>query len=114
MDKETFKRLFLKIANEAISQARESLSEDIPSQFIIQMHGGGYPGRLMTINEAVGLMYINDTRFYGFIDIGVKAIKDNRTILFVRISNHQPVGFEATWNTPKGNGPFKVIVPIEL
>lgn len=114
MTKDEFKRLFLEIANQAIDQARLVTSKKVPSNFVVEMHGAGMSGRLMTSDEAIEIMYIDEKTFYRFIDVGVKRICDTESLLFVRVSGHEPGTFDNTWNTPKGNGPFKVIVPLEI
>jgi len=111
MDRDAFNRLFMGFAAQAIEEARTATSKQLPDQFVVELHGAGKPGVVMDPNEALNLMYIDENRFYQYIDIGVKAIKDNATVLFVRISAYPPTEFEKTWNTPKGSGPFRIIGP---
>ena len=61
--------------------------------------------------EAIDLLYLGRDKFFVFIDIGVLDSSDDYTLLFVRPSGHKPVPFEETWNTPPGNGPFKILGP---
>ena len=111
MKKDTFRSLFFDIAAQAIEQARKLLSIVFPSEFIVKMHGAGISGGIISPDEALDLMYIDETKFYRIIDVGVKMIQSDLTVLFVRISAHAPSYFDETWNTPKGNGPFKIILP---
>jgi hypothetical protein len=117
MNKKSFKKLFLRIGADAIEQARATTSQNVPSEFIVEMHGGKGStgqGRLMTVDEAVDALYISKTQFYIFIDVFAKSVRGNQTILFVRPSGHESTSFEKTCNTPEGNGPFKVMPPVDL
>jgi hypothetical protein len=117
MNKSTFKTLFLKVASDAIEQAQAAISKEIPFDFVVEMHGGKGStgqGRLMTIDEAIDAMFIDEEYFYVVIDVLVKTVIGNRTILFVRPSGHEPTRLGETYNTPKDYSPFKVMLPADL
>ena len=114
MDKENFKNLFDRIAREAIQQTEDIFGQIIPHKYIVELHGAGVSGEQMTDQKALDYLYIDSETVYVIIDVGVKYITDNLTILYVRISSYPPCSFSESWNTPKGNGPFKIITPLEL
>jgi hypothetical protein len=113
MDKESFKKLFIDSVREAIRRARGIVDVQFDS-FDIELHGRGISGRIATVSEALERIYINEHSFYRVIDIGVKALHKGKWVIFVRISGHPPASFAETWNTPEGNGPFKVIDPLHI
>jgi hypothetical protein len=114
MNKQEFAELFLRCARQALASAQKQLGVPLSDDFDIELHGAGVPGELVSQRRAVDLMYVGEGLFYRIIDIGVKAVIKGKAILFVRISAHQPSSFEQTWNTPKGNGPFKIIEPTNI
>jgi hypothetical protein len=109
MNKQEFGQLFLRCARQALASTQKQLDVPLADDFDIELHGAGISGELISCDRAVELMYIGENLFYRIIDIGVKAVIKNRAIIFARISAHHPLSFEETWNTPKGNGPFKII-----
>jgi hypothetical protein len=114
MDKLQFRELFISNAQKALKFAEKKFGIYIDENFDVELHGGGLAGEKISIDQCVDNLYLGNDRFFRVIDIGVKSIKGNKALLFVRISAHQPVKFEETWNTPSGNGPFKVIEPIRI
>ena len=110
MDKIMFRELFVKNINKAILNIESMSSKPIPRNFEVELHGAGVSGALFTIDEAVDRIYISDNLFYLVIDVGVKTVSDEICRLFVRISDHDPASFDRTWNSPLGNGPFKVLL----
>jgi hypothetical protein len=112
MDKQEFQQLFLRNVSKALESAEKIVGIPLLAGFEIEFHGGGVSGEIISQDRAVDIMYLGENKFYRIIDIGVKYIDDNnRAVVFVRISAHQPSTFEDTWNNPKGNGPFKIIEP---
>jgi hypothetical protein len=114
MDKQSFQILFERVAAEALSKAKSQHSKDIPDDFLVELHGGGVPGKSMPAEEALDILYIDQNHFFLCIDVGVKAVRGDKTILFVRASGHEPGAFKDTWHFPTGYGPFNVIVPYNL
>jgi hypothetical protein len=112
MDKKTFKHLFLKNVEEAVLRAEHIFAKKIPHDLPIELHGGGARGEIFSVDEALNYMFIEENIFYQIIDIGI-VFKDSYKV-FVRISAHAPSAFQDTWNSPIGNGPFKVLEPMNL
>ena len=113
MNKNEFGLLFSRKLNEAILFA-ENLTRLTATQIVIELHGAGFGGKLMSLDEAEKLMFIDEKTSYQIIDIGVKAWVKGQWQVFVRISDHPPSSFEKTWNTPLGSGPFKVFEPYRI
>jgi hypothetical protein len=109
MTKEEFRELFLKNVRLALADAKRQVDIPLSSEFDIELHGGGVPGEIITLERAVDVMYLGENLFYPFIDIGVVAVTKGRPRIFVRITGYPPSAFDLTWNTPKGNGPFRVL-----
>ena len=114
MNKEDFGALFLVNVGRSLERAGTVVGAVLPSEFDIELHGGGVSGKITSLSDAINIMYLGENSFYGVIDIGVKSIVRGKPVVFVRISDHRPSSFENTWNMPKGNGPFKVIEPMEI
>ena len=112
MDKENFMRLFVKNVEAAIAQAEKLLGRKLTQNMVFELHGVGLSGARLRFDEVFDRIYINDMEFYRIIDILVKTVTVNEEVIFVRVSGHKPDVFEKTWNTPDGNGPFKVLEPI--
>ena len=114
MQKDDFKKLFERIANEAVKATEKSFDRTIPHDCIVELHGTGVSGLEMPVSDAIDHLYLDADTSYAVIDIEVKYVKNGVTVLFVRPSSHAPVPYNQTWYSPEGNGPFKVITPMHL
>jgi hypothetical protein len=114
MDQETFKNLFLRVVADAIAGAQQLSLRPLPSNFKIELHGGGVSGQIVTLNDTLKRMFVSESLYFAVIDVGLKRVEGRQCIVFVRISAHSPVPLDETWDTPNGNGPFKVILPSEI
>lgn len=114
MDRREFQTLFLNNVRASLTEARKRVAFADCHDFEIELHGGGFDGRVTRLDDAIDVMYLGPSLFYRIIDIGVKALVDGMPLVFVRISGHPPGRFEQTWNTPNGNGPFKLIEAIAI
>lgn len=114
MSKNEFKRLFIANTLRALGFAEGILGRTLSREFTIELHGEGIPGQIVSMDRAIDIMYIDENQFHPIIDIGVKEVRADKAIVFVRISAHEPRDFEHTWNSPKGSGPFKVIEPMHI
>ena len=114
MDQESFKNTFLGVVADAIAGAQQLSARQLPPKFEIELHGGGIGGQIVTLDDALDRMFVSESLYFAIIDVGLKKVERDRCIIFVRISGHSPVSFQETWNTPTGNGPFKVITPTKV
>jgi len=112
MDKESFMRLFVKNVDAAIMRAEEILNRKLTRNMVFELHGVGHSGVRLLLDEVLSRIYISDTEFYRIIDILVKTVTVGEEVIFVRVSEYKPEVFEKTWNTPDGNGPFRVLEPV--
>jgi len=113
MNKSEFVELFRKNVERAILVGETVFSTSMPKGLLCELHGSGYSGATLSIDEVENLLFIDEDTFYRIIDIGIKLVGSNDYRLFVRISPHPPSSFEDTWNNPDGNGPFKVLEPLK-
>lgn len=113
MIKSDFRQLFLSALTTAAENAEKKIAHAIPRSFVVELHAPDSPGLRVSFDEALVQLYLGDDRFYKIIDVGVKELLPRETIVFVRVSGHQPTGYDGTWD-PSGSGPFKQIVAAEL
>src|ERR1700685_4136850 len=109
MTKTEFAALFLRALNIAADHAAAKTAEPVPRSFLIELHGAGCPGRVVTVDEAVSRIFLDEARFYRIIDVAVIQILPGETMVFTRVSDHLPAEFEHTFD-PSGLGPFKPIL----
>jgi hypothetical protein len=109
MTKTEFRSLFLRALNVAADNAEAKLAEQVPRAFLIELHGAGCAGHILSVDDAVGYLYLGDDRFYRIVDVAVTQIRPGETVVFTRVSGHRPAGFDHTFD-PSGLGPFKQIL----
>ncbi|HZP75456.1 MAG TPA: hypothetical protein VFB45_04885 [Pseudolabrys sp.] len=114
MTKNEFRALFLENARRAIAEGCSTIATPASDEFDIELHGAGVAGESVSLDQAVDRMYLTEDSFYSVIDVGVKKVVAGKPTLFVRISAYPPTDFDHTWNTPKGAGPFKIVLPLNL
>ena len=107
MNRSEFKSLFERVISEAIDKTKARVDETISPNVMIEIHGAGHTGDIVSVNQAFESIYLGDELYWRIIDVAVKSIELNQTLVFVRVSGHKPTSFEETWNDPKGYGPFK-------
>jgi hypothetical protein len=109
MTKAEFRELFLRALNVAADNAAAKLAEPVPRSFLLELHGAGCAGRIVNVDEALARIYLGDDRFYRIIDLAVTQVRLGETVIFTRVSGHQPADFDHTLD-PSGLGPFKQIL----
>jgi hypothetical protein len=109
MTKTEFGDLFLRALNVAADNAEANLAEPIPRSFRVELHAPGCAGRIVTFDEALSHLYLADDRFYRIIDLAVTQVRAEETVIFTRVSGHQPADFDHTFD-PSGYGPFKQLL----
>ncbi|HML23289.1 MAG TPA: hypothetical protein PKD09_16665 [Aggregatilinea sp.] len=110
MDRDTFGQLFNTVLEQAVVDAENRLGTVLSRSLEIELHGAGHHGDRLSPAAALSSLYIGPDVFYRIIDVAVMVASPRLTRVFVRASNHQPGDFEHTWNTPEGNGPFKILL----
>ncbi len=114
MNREEFKRLFRQNIDEAIAKTRQITSINFPEEVEIELYAPGESGSRMSIEDGVDILFLGEDKFYRLIDVSVLKVEKRKLVIFVRVSGHAPSDFRKTWNTPPGNGPFKVMVPMNV
>ncbi|MCB9148588.1 MAG: hypothetical protein H6641_07485 [Caldilineaceae bacterium] len=114
MTKDEFHAMFLSCIENAIEKTEQKLGLETSRNIEVLLHGGGFSNTLMDLQGAANILYLGPEIFYRIIDIAVIGVGSLKTRVFVRASAHDPGPFEGTWNTPSGNGPFKIIYSMEI
>ncbi|MCE7988973.1 MAG: hypothetical protein DYG89_48075 [Caldilinea sp. CFX5] len=109
MNKEDFRKLLCRILEEACQEIESRLGRTISRKFVVVLHGAGHSNFVTTLDNAIDMLYLDRDQFYRIIDIAITGIAPNATRIFMRASTHLPSTFDKTWNTPVGQGPFKIL-----
>ena len=114
MIKQEFAKLFMSAIHEAVALA-EGLRgrRDLPNRYRFELQGIGIYGGFITddIQNAIDSLYLGEELSYRVIDVAVKEIHGDLTVIFVRASGHPPVPWDETFNASQRKGPFKVMGP---
>jgi len=111
--KTEFRELFMLALNIAAENAEQKFGRTIPRCFVIEFHGPGPAGNVVSVDEAFDHIYLGSDRFYKIIDVAIKALLPGKSVAFVRVSGHRPEEFDKTWD-PDKMGPFKQIIPEKI
>jgi hypothetical protein len=114
MTKDEFKALFDRALELAAENAEKKLGRPIPRKFEIEMHAFAPHPRMLQKNDALETIYLGPDLFYRIIDVAVTRVGKDKSIVFMRISGHEPGPMNKTWNQPIGSGPFKQLLPDEV
>jgi hypothetical protein len=106
MTKNEFRTLFLRALDVAADTAERKLAEPIPRTFLIELHAPGSAGSIVRVDDALDRIYLGSGRLYRIIDVAVRKLLPEHTVIFVRASGHAPVEFDQTWDATD-LGPFK-------
>lgn len=113
MTKEIFKSLFQKALSTAAAKTESAANVTLPRDYMINLQAFGYSGPLLTCDQSIERLYINEDEFYRIIDVAIIGIHPEYSVAFVRVSGHAPGLFSATLN-PKELGPFNILVSEKL
>ena len=102
--------LFLGALEKAAVNADSKLPTPAPRSFWIELHGVGDQIQSMDVGEAFQRVYLGDDCFYAMIDIAIKVVSADKSLVFMNVSSRRPVGFKSTWD-PENFGPFKPLLP---
>ncbi len=109
MTKDEFRKLLVCALNLAADTAERRLGGTVSHVFGIELHASQPHRGLLTVDEALDLIYLGRDRFFRVIDVAIKEVAPDRTVAFVRVSGHPPADFGETWD-PSGTGPFKQVL----
>jgi hypothetical protein len=113
MTREEFGQRLQDALETARLKAEQLLGVSLPRTYRVRLYGAGHGGDVVDVETAADALYLGEDLFYRVIDVGVVEATRAITTVFVRASAHPPGGFEQTWNTPPGSGPFKQLGPAE-
>lgn len=114
MTKNEFGVLFDDALEVAARNAEKKLGRPVPRIFEIEMHGLAPHSRRLMKNQALDEIYLAADRFYRIIDLAVRRINKDVSMVFMRVSGHEPGTFSQTWNQPPGSGPFKQLLADDI
>lgn len=106
---EEFKKLFNDAIEEASLNAENKLGRLIPRSFLFQYHGPGRESnkRDFTFEEVLNRIFLSEEKFFRIIDVAVIAVTPTSSVVFVRVSGHEPSTLDKTFY---GNSPFKQLI----
>lgn len=104
MTKDEFAELFKRAVK--LAAGRDVFAETRRIEF--EVHGAGYGKRYLDFTDSLDALYIDERKFYRFIDLMVKKFDEERILFFCVVSGHDPVDFQSTFD-PNNFGPFKVL-----
>jgi hypothetical protein len=104
-----FGRLFRTALLKAAFVAAQIAGVRVPRRFSIEIAGGDRPGRYDDVADASRALFRSDGLFYARIDLGVGEIAGERARARAVVAPGPACPFEATWNVPKGYGPFRLV-----
>jgi hypothetical protein len=110
MTGEEFRQLFEQALEAAAQNAEAQLGLAIPRCYEIEMHGRLPGPRMLGKDAAFSELYLGPDRFFRIIDVAVRRVSKNETIVFMHVSGHEPGHLNQTWNQPPGMGPFKQLL----
>ena len=111
MTKDEFSQLFESALELAARQAEEQTGQSIPRKFQILLYGADHSGDQVDLLAATDILYLGEDKFYRIIDL---SVTQEFSLVFTRISSHEPGTFAQTWNNPTGYGPFKLMLASKL
>jgi hypothetical protein len=106
VDREQFRAYFTDALNVAAARTQEHFRLNLPKNTSVELHAAGHGGDRMGPDAAADALDLGPERFYKLIDVMVKWIEGDTTVVFVRATGFEPCPWEAT-HDPEGLGPFK-------
>lgn len=92
-----------------VEEAQKQVAEPLPRHLYMGLEAFGQRGKELSLDEVLSFLY-RDGTFPRIVDVAVRGIKNGRTFIWIRPSEHAYVSeFAHTWNNPVGMGPFKNI-----
>jgi hypothetical protein len=102
-----FRRVFDVTLEAAARAAEHDLGYPVPRNFVISLSGAARTDGPVDVETAFDKLYLGDEEFFAMIGVFIRALRDDFLELEMRVTGHEPVPFERTWNRPPGAGPFK-------
>jgi hypothetical protein len=106
MERAAYEEIFRRATHEFLKRAGAP-SDAKPAVALIEMHGAGSSGEMVSEKDLLSRLFIDSSHFYRIIDIGLVGDAAEQR-LFVRASAHRPSSWNDTWD-PNEFGPFRWI-----
>lgn len=113
MNKEELFEIFYREIEKSAAIAERKAARPAPRDFLIELHGVGIAGDILTPEKALDRIYISQQVFWPLIDISLKAVTDSKSIVFVRVSDFPAGPWSSTFD-PISSGPFKQIESMRI
>jgi hypothetical protein len=104
-----FQALFCRALDVAAERAEARLNQFVPRRFDIKFRDATANAPPVSVDDAVGILYLGPDRFYRIVDLAVEQVLKDRCVVFAMRSGHPPASFSEIWNQPMGSGPFKQV-----
>lgn len=114
MNKQEFSELFLRSLEVSAENAEDKLGQKIPREFKILLYGAGFAGEIMSLEDALEFIYLDESTFYVIIDVSVIGYSRSTATVFTRVSAHTPGPFHSTRYGLEGSGPFNQLIAAEI
>lgn len=109
LTQETFRDLLLECIRITMDTAQKDIADSLPEKLSLELAAFGQVGKITALDEVLSFLYVQGT-FPRVIDVAVKGITKDATLIWIRPSAHPYVNdIRETWNQPPGTGPFKSI-----
>lgn len=109
VSQETFTELFKQSITSLLEEVQKHVIEPLPQETYLTLEAFEQEGKELSIDEILLFLY-QEGKFPRIVDLAVRGIREDSTIIWIRPSGHAYVDdFSQTWNTPTGTGPFKSI-----
>ena len=101
--------LLTRAIQKTLEDVQAQVTERLPPAIHITLDAFEQQGKDLSLDEIFPFLY-KDGAIPRIIDVAVKGVKEEHTIIWIRPSGHSYVReFAQTWNKPAGMGPFKSI-----
>lgn len=106
--KETLRQLLEQCIVMAMQEAQKQVAELLLVSLYLGLEAFGQRGKELSLDEVMFFLYRNGT-FPRVVDVAVKGMKDERTLIWIRPSDHPYVGDFSQTYMPEEMGLFKSI-----
>ncbi len=103
-----FLRLFRTVVLKAAYVTAQRLQRYVPRHYTVEVIGGHAPGAYEDLADAAAALRL-ERGFYRTIDVAVAEFDGKHGRAFARVSDATVCAFEATHNSPRGYGPFRLV-----
>jgi hypothetical protein len=103
-----FLRLFRTVVLKAAYVTAQRLQRFVPRHYTVEVIGGRAPGAYDDLADAAEALRVQGG-YYRTIDVAVADFEGKHGRVIARVSDATVCAFEATHNSPRGYGPFRLV-----